>query len=77
MARTLEISPENIDFTKDATIQKALGAQIGTDGVSQPIHMWQFNQQLRQDPRWQYTDNARDSVTSIAHGILQSFGVVS
>jgi hypothetical protein len=77
MARTLEISPENIDFTKDATIQKALGAQIGTDGVSQPIPMWQFNQQLRQDPRWQYTDNARDSVTSIAHGILQSFGVVS
>ena len=77
MASTLEINPNLIDFSKDGMIQKALGAQIGPDGVSQPVPMWQFQQNLRQDPRWQYTNNARDTVTGIAHGILKDFGVAT
>jgi hypothetical protein len=73
MSNILEISPENIDYSKDGAIQQALGA----GGNQQPKSMWQFQQDLRKDPRWQYTNNARDSVTSIAHGILKDFGVMS
>jgi hypothetical protein len=39
--------------------------------------MWQYQQQLRQDPRWGQTDNAREEVNGIAHGILRDFGVMS
>jgi hypothetical protein len=73
MAKTLEIDPETIDYSKDKTIQQALGA----GGNSQPIPMWQYQQQLRQDPRWGQTDNAREEVNGIAHGILRDFGVMS
>ena len=77
MATNLEIDPNSIDFTKDPTIQKALGTTIGPDGTAAPTSMWQFQQNLRQDPRWQYTNNARDTVTGIAHGILKDFGVAT
>jgi hypothetical protein len=39
--------------------------------------MWQYEQTLRQDPRWGFTNNARDSVNSTAHQILKDFGVMS
>lgn len=77
MASTLEIDPNSIDFTKDATIQKALGATMTPGGTTQAMPLWQYEQELRSDPRWQYTNNARDTVTGIAHGILKDFGVVS
>jgi hypothetical protein len=73
MAKTLEIDPATIDYSKDKTIQQALGA----GGNAQPIPMWQYQQQLRQDPRWGKTDNAREEVNGIAHGILRDFGVMS
>jgi hypothetical protein len=73
MAKTLEIDPQTIDYSKDKTIQQALGA----GGNSQPMPMWQYQQQLRQDPRWALTDNAREEVNGIAHGILRDFGVMS
>jgi hypothetical protein len=73
MAKTLEIDPATIDYSKDKTIQQALGA----GGNTQPIPMWQYQQQLRQDPRWALTDNAREEVNGIAHNILRDFGVMS
>jgi hypothetical protein len=31
---------------------------------------------LRQDPRWAFTNNARDSVNSMAHQVLKDFGLM-
>jgi len=77
MANILEVPVDQIDFTKDQTIQKALGTSVAPGGVSQPMSLWQFNQSLRQDPRWAYTDNARDSVNGMARQVLKDFGMVS
>jgi hypothetical protein len=39
--------------------------------------LWEFQQQLRQDPRWNYTRNAQDSLMGTARKVLQDFGLVS
>ena len=75
MASILEVDPANIDYTKDPTIQKGLGMGIAQGGVTQPMPMWQYEQTLRQDPRWAYTNNARDSVNGMAHQVLKDFGM--
>jgi hypothetical protein len=38
--------------------------------------LWQFEQELFKDARWQYTSNARDTVDRISTDILQRFGVM-
>jgi hypothetical protein len=77
MANILELDPTAIDYTKDPLITKALGTTVGPDGTSQAMPMWQYEQQLRQDPRWGYTNNARESVNGMAHQVLKDFGMVS
>jgi hypothetical protein len=76
MASILEVDPATIDYTKDPTVQKGLGMTMAAGGVTQPMPMWQYEQSLRQDPRWAYTNNARDSVNSMAHTVLKDFGLV-
>jgi len=56
MGTTLEIDPSSITLD-DPTIQKALAG----DGKN-PTPLYAFNQMLKQDSRWQYTDNAKNSV---------------
>ena len=46
-------------------------------GQTQPMPVWQFEQQVRQDPAWQQTNNARDYYSSIVHQIGKDFGFVS
>lgn len=77
MANLLEIDPAAIDYTKDDSIKKGLGMGIAEGGVTQPMPLWQYEQTLRQDPRWAYTNNARESVNSTAHQILKDFGVMA
>lgn len=88
MAQTLEI-PETQITMKDLTIQKALqtqtaqdqvttGAKASTDTGSPAITpLWQFQQQLRADPRWDKTDNAKQSAYSMVAGLGKSFGFAS
>lgn len=38
------------------------------------VPMYQFERQLRKDPRWPYTENARQEVSSAALKILRDFG---
>ena len=76
MANILEVDPASIDYTKDPSVQKGLGMGIAQGGVTQPMPMWQYEQSLRQDPRWAYTNNARDSVNGMAHQVLKDFGMV-
>lgn len=76
MGQILEVNPQTLS-TFDPTIKKALTYKDPTTGAvgSQPL--WQFENTLREDPRWLQTNNARDTMMTTAHGVLQSFGFVS
>lgn len=76
MGQILEVNPQGLSAF-DPTIKKALTYKDPTTGAvgSQPL--WQFENTLRQDPRWLQTNNARDTMMTTAHGVLQSFGFVS
>lgn len=60
---------------QDPMIMKAL--QQNTPEGSQLMPIWQFQQQLKSDPRWLKTDNARDSMMDSATGLLQDMGLIS
>ena len=66
MASVLEIAnPEQISLD-DPTLSMALGKEEMT--------LADFRRNLRKDSRWQYTDNAREEVSSAALGVLRDFG---
>lgn len=72
MSKILEIPPGSVNMF-DPTIRKAMGYK-DKQGKAAVKPIWQFENELRSDPRWAKTQNAQDSVMSIAHNVLQSFG---
>lgn len=70
MQQTLEVDPANVTLT-DPTIQRALQG----DGKA-PTPLWQFTQQLKQDPRWQQTTNAKNDAYDMLAKIGQDWGFV-
>ena len=66
MASVLEIPYDKIDLS-DPTLTNAI-----TDKGNMTI--FDFKKSLRKDPRWQYTDNARESVSSGLTQVLKDFG---
>jgi hypothetical protein len=66
MAAILEIPEMSINLD-DPTLRSAIGPD-------KPMTIFDFQKQLRKDARWQYTDQAREEVSSIALKILQDFG---
>ena len=66
MATVLEINPETISLD-DSILRKA----IGPNG-EMPIY--DFERALRQDGRWQYTNNAKKEVSDAALRVLRDFG---
>lgn len=73
MANILEIDSDSIGYN-DPTIRKAL-QYIGTDGKPAVKPIWQFEAELRQDPRWELTNNARATVDSLSLKVLRDFGL--
>lgn len=72
MSRILEIPDSAIDISNpNNEIRKAL---IGNGTNSKPL--WQFEQELFKDARWQYTSNARNTIDQVSMDILQRFGVM-
>lgn len=72
MARILEVNPQQLDLF-DPTIRGALSA-TGADGKPSSKSLWQFENELRKDPRWLSTNNARDSMMGITHKVLTDMG---
>lgn len=72
MANILEIDPDSISFS-DPTLRKALQS---TDASGKPTAqpLWQFEANLRNDPRWEYTNNARATVDSLSLKVLRDWG---
>jgi len=66
MASVLEINPEGIRLD-DPVLRSAI-----TSAGETSLFDWQ--RQLRKDPRWQYTNNAREEVSNVALDVLRDFG---
>lgn len=75
-ANLLEINPDNVGLT-DPLVKKALQGTVTTTGgkssaTSTPLY--QFEQQVRSDPRWQFTQNATDTISSALLKVGSDFG---
>jgi hypothetical protein len=65
MATLLELDPNSIDLN-DTTLQTAIG--------DKELPIYEFRRLLKKDPRWQYTNNAREEVSNKVLRVLQDFG---
>lgn len=74
MASILEIDADSIGYD-DLTLNKAL-QYIGPDGKPTSKPLWQFETELRSDPRWPFTNNARESIDSMQYKVLKDWGLM-
>ena len=72
MANLLEVDPDAIDLN-DPLLQRGLQG-VGADGKPSVVPLYEFERQVREDPRWQYTDNAYATDTDVGTQLLQMFG---
>jgi hypothetical protein len=66
MASVLEVAPDSISLS-DATLRSAIGPE-------KEMSLYDFQRTLRKDPRWQYTNNAREESSDAVLGVLRNFG---
>ena len=66
MASVLEIAPDSISLD-DKTLRTAIGPE-------KEMSIYDFQRSLRKDPRWQYTNNAREESSTAVLGVLRDFG---
>lgn len=66
MASLLEVSPDSIKLD-DPLLRSAYGQD-------KEMSVYDFKRAIRKDPRWQYTDNAREEVSNVALQVLRDFG---
>ena len=66
MASILELNPETVTL-KDL-------ADKGVFGAKEEMSLYDFQKVLRKDPRWQYTQNAREDVSNVTLQVLRDFG---
>ena len=74
MSDILEVPDTAIDLF-DPKIRSAM-AYTTPDGKVGTKSIYDFEKELRQDPRWQYTNNARQAASSVANTVLKDFGFV-
>jgi hypothetical protein len=72
MSNILEVPDTAIDLF-DPKIRGALSFTL-PDGKVGTKSIYDFEKELRQDPRWQYTNNARQQASSVAATVLKDFG---
>jgi hypothetical protein len=75
MSNILEIDPNTIGLN-DLYVNQALTG-LDAEGKPSTKPLWQFEQDLRKDPRWNFTKNAQDSLMNTTRKVLQDFGLVS
>ena len=75
-AKILELNPNAISLM-DKSIQSALASKDAKTGqpVTQPV--WDYEQTLRNDPRYLKTQQAQDATMGMAHKVLQDWGIKS
>lgn len=68
MATTLDLNPETISMD-DPTLRSAIGPD-------KEMSVYDFQKALRQDRRWEYSQEARSEVSSLVNRVLKDFGFV-
>ncbi len=66
MATLLEVNDDQINLD-DPLLRSAIGPD-------KEMSIYDFKRAVRKDPRWQYTDNAREEVSDVALKVLRDFG---
>ena len=66
MASVLEVAPDSINLD-DKTLRMAIGPE-------KEMSIYDFQRTLRKDPRWQFTDNARQETSDSVLRVLRDFG---
>lgn len=78
MAKVLEVPDQGISL-QDPTIQKALQyrtpAKGKVPGAPAQMPLWQFEAQLKADPRWNATQNAQDDIMAAGRKVLSDWGL--
>jgi hypothetical protein len=72
MSKILELPSASIDLF-NPTIRSALSYTM-PDGSVGTKSLYDFETDLRKDPRWQYTQNAHQDVANSVQKVLQDFG---
>ena len=73
MASILEIDGNSIKWT-EPRLRRALQS-VDANGKPSVMPIWKFEQDLRNDPRWEYTDNARNAIDSMSLKVLRDWGL--
>lgn len=73
IANILEVDPDTITFN-DKNLRRA-GQYVDANGKPALMPIWQFEQELRNDPRWEFTNNARSTVDSMSLKVLRDWGL--
>jgi hypothetical protein len=74
VSQELELDPETLDLN-DSLIQQALKPAKKQGGTFEYISYGDFQSAVRKDKRWQYTNNAKESLSTAATGIKRLFGL--
>lgn len=69
--RLLEVD----DVSLDDNLMKSALQQVDEQGKPVRVPLYQFEQQVRKDPRWQKTNNAYESYSRFADEVLSMFGL--
>lgn len=72
MANLLEIGIDEVSMN-DSLIRQAMSVGDGQGGKK---NLFEFEQELRQDPRWATTKNAKESSSTIVNDVLSTFGLI-
>lgn len=72
-AALLEIGEDDLSFN-DPLMKKAMQG-VGQDGKPRVVPLYEFEREVREDPRWQKTDNAYKTYSEAADTILSMFGM--
>ena len=78
VSRILEVPEGSLDL-EDPTIRKAMMGTTTTAGdktTTTVKPLWEFEQELFKDSRWQYTSNARQKLDGITIDVMGRFGVI-
>lgn len=74
MASTLELNPNELDLF-DPSIRRALTGTQNEKGETVPMSVTKFEDSLRQDKRWQYTQGAQDQARGYVGALSKAWGL--
>lgn len=74
MSQLLEVAPGTLNLFTPAIRKAMQGTVDPATKLRAATPIWQFEDQVRQDPRWQYTQNAKDTMSTALVKIGHDFG---